>query len=164
MRSPQNGNFLPTLLSHYITDKYIHIHYMHLRYAALCFNICVHCEIHLKKWLTQLWSWESLESVRLLQAENPGRIWCCRLEAEFIIPGKPQPLLTSLLTDWMRPTQTIQVTHSLLIGHSYKPSRQPLLLLLLLLSCFSCVQLCAWDFPGKSTGVGCHLLRRQPLD
>ena len=44
------------------------------------------------------------------------------------------------------------------------------LLLLLLLSCFSCVWLCAtpwrqpirlhrpWDFPGKNTGVGCHFL------
>ena len=43
------------------------------------------------------------------------------------------------------------------------------LLLLLLLSCFSCVRLCAthrrqptrlphpWDSPGKNTGVGCHL-------
>ena len=43
-------------------------------------------------------------------------------------------------------------------------------LLLLLLSCFSCVQLCAthrrqpnrlplpWDSPGKNTGVGCHFL------
>ena len=43
-------------------------------------------------------------------------------------------------------------------------------LLLLLLSHFSCVQLCAtpetaahqaprpWDSPGKSTGVGCHFL------
>ena len=42
--------------------------------------------------------------------------------------------------------------------------------LLLLLSCFSCVRLCAtpwlqptrllrpWDFPDKSTGVGCHCL------
>src|SRR5574340_403025 len=50
-----------------------------------------------------------------------------------------------------------------------------LLLLLLLLSCFSCVRLCVtlemaayqaplglsrlpWDYPGKSTGVGCHFL------
>jgi len=45
-----------------------------------------------------------------------------------------------------------------------------LLLLLLLLSCFSCVWLCAthrrqptrlphpWDSPGKNTGVGCHFL------
>ena len=45
-----------------------------------------------------------------------------------------------------------------------------LLPLLLLLSRFSCVQLCAtpetaahqaprpWDSPGKNTGVGCHLL------
>ena len=45
-----------------------------------------------------------------------------------------------------------------------------LLLLLLLLSRFSCVRLLAthglqptrvlrpWDFPGKSTGVGCHCL------
>ena len=44
------------------------------------------------------------------------------------------------------------------------------LLLLLLLSRFSCVRLCAthrwqptrlpcpWDSPGKSTGVGCHFL------
>ena len=43
-------------------------------------------------------------------------------------------------------------------------------LLLLLLSCFSCVRLCAthrrqptrlprpWDSPGKNTGVGCHFL------
>ena len=43
-----------------------------------------------------------------------------------------------------------------------------LLLLLLLLSCFSCVQLCVtprwqptrlprpWNSPGKNTGVGCH--------
>ena len=43
-------------------------------------------------------------------------------------------------------------------------------LLLLLLSRFSCVQLCAtpetaalqaprpWDSPGKNTGVGCHFL------
>ena len=37
--------------------------------------------------------------------------------------------------------------------------------LLLLLSCFSCVQLCnptrlscPWDSPGKNTGVGCHFL------
>ena len=42
--------------------------------------------------------------------------------------------------------------------------------LLLLLSCFSCVRLCAtpetaahqaprpWDSPGKNTGVGCHFL------
>ena len=41
---------------------------------------------------------------------------------------------------------------------------------LMLLSCFSCVLLCAtpqtaatrllclWDFPGKNTGVGCHFL------
>ena len=41
---------------------------------------------------------------------------------------------------------------------------------LLLLSCFSCVQLCAthrwqptmlcqpWDSPGKNTGMGCHFL------
>lgn len=42
---PQNGNFLPTLISHYIIDKYIHVHYMHLRYAALCFDIWVHCEM-----------------------------------------------------------------------------------------------------------------------
>ena len=46
----------------------------------------------------------------------------------------------------------------------------PLLLLLLLLSCFRCVQLFAtpwtaatrlprpWDSPGKNTGVGCHFL------
>ena len=46
----------------------------------------------------------------------------------------------------------------------------PLLLLLLLLSCFSCVRLCAtpqmatyrpprpWDSPGKNTGVDCHFL------
>ena len=46
----------------------------------------------------------------------------------------------------------------------------PLLRLLLLLSCFSCVRLCAthrwqptrlprpWDSPGKNTGVGCHFL------
>ena len=45
-----------------------------------------------------------------------------------------------------------------------------LLLLLLLLSRFSCVRLCAtpetaahqvshpWDSPGKNTGVGCHFL------
>ena len=45
-----------------------------------------------------------------------------------------------------------------------------LLLLLLLLSCFSRVRLCAthrwqptslsrpWDSPGKNTGVGCHFL------
>ena len=45
-----------------------------------------------------------------------------------------------------------------------------MLLLLLLLSRFSCVQsvrphrrqpirlLCAWDCPGKNTGVGCHFL------
>ena len=40
-----------------------------------------------------------------------------------------------------------------------------MLLLLLLLSRFSCVQLCAthqlprpWDSPGKNTGVGCHFL------
>ena len=44
------------------------------------------------------------------------------------------------------------------------------MLLLLLLSCFSCVRLCAtpqtaahqaphsWDSPGKNTGVGCHFL------
>ena len=44
------------------------------------------------------------------------------------------------------------------------------LLLLQLLSCFSCVRLCAthrqqptrllcpWDSPGKNTGVGCHFL------
>ena len=43
-------------------------------------------------------------------------------------------------------------------------------MLLLLLSCFSCVRLCAtprrqptrlphpWDSPGKNTGVGCHFL------
>ena len=43
-------------------------------------------------------------------------------------------------------------------------------LLLLLLSCFSCVRLCGahrrqptrllcpWDSPGKNTGVGCHFL------
>ena len=42
--------------------------------------------------------------------------------------------------------------------------------MLLLLSCFSCVRLCAtleraahqlphpWDSPGKNTGVGCHFL------
>ena len=42
--------------------------------------------------------------------------------------------------------------------------------IMLLLSCFSCVQLCAtpwrqpirlrrpWDSPGKNTGVGCHFL------
>ena len=42
--------------------------------------------------------------------------------------------------------------------------------MLLLLSCFRCVQLCAphrqkptrlpcpWDSPGKNTGVGCHFL------
>ena len=45
---------------------------------------------------------------------------------------------------------------------------QSLLLLLLLLSRFSCVRLCAtpqtawphhpWDSPGKNTGVGCHFL------
>ena len=47
---------------------------------------------------------------------------------------------------------------------------QTLLLLLLLLSCFSRVRLCAtpqmaahqasrpWDSPGKNTGVGCHSL------
>ena len=46
----------------------------------------------------------------------------------------------------------------------------PFSLLLLLLSCFSCVRLCAtpemaghqaphpWDSPGKNTGVGCHFL------
>ena len=45
-----------------------------------------------------------------------------------------------------------------------------MLLLLLLLSCFSLVQLCAthrwqltrlhrpWDSPGKNTGVSCHVL------
>ena len=40
-----------------------------------------------------------------------------------------------------------------------------MLLLLLLLSCFSRVRLCAahqasrpWDSPGKNTGVGCHFL------
>ena len=45
-----------------------------------------------------------------------------------------------------------------------------MLLLLLPLTCFSCVRLCAtpdtaahklicpWDPPGKSTGVGCHFL------
>ena len=43
-------------------------------------------------------------------------------------------------------------------------------MLLLLLSCFSCIRLCAtpqvaahqapcpWDSPGKKTGVGCHFL------
>ena len=48
---------------------------------------------------------------------------------------------------------------------SLKPEK-----LLLLLSCFSCVRLCAtpqtaahqapcpWDSPGKNTGVGCHFL------
>ena len=49
--------------------------------------------------------------------------------------------------------------------------RGPLLLLLLLLSRFSCVQLCdpidgrqptkllhPWDSPGTDTGVGCHFL------
>ena len=52
------------------------------------------------------------------------------------------------------------------------PNRSPFLLLAqLLLSCFSCVRLCAtpetaahqappppWDSPGKNTGVGCHFL------
>ena len=39
-----------------------------------------------------------------------------------------------------------------------------MLLLLLLLSCFSRVRLCAtrlprpWDSPGKNTGMGCHFL------
>ena len=48
--------------------------------------------------------------------------------------------------------------------------KQSDMLLLLLLSCFSCVRLCAtpwtvahqaphpWDSPGKNTGVGCHFL------
>ena len=50
-------------------------------------------------------------------------------------------------------------------------NKNSMLLLLLLLSCFSRVQLCAtpqmakptrlrrpWDSPGKNTGVGCHFL------
>ena len=44
-------------------------------------------------------------------------------------------------------------------------------ILLLLLSCFSHVRphglptrlLCPWDFPGKSTGVGCHCLLRNNI-
>ena len=53
---------------------------------------------------------------------------------------------------------------------SQKETHQYSMLLLLLLSRFSCVRLCAthrqkptrfpcpWDSPGKNTGVGCHFL------
>ena len=58
-----------------------------------------------------------------------------------------------------------EIKRHLLLGRKVKTN-----LLLLLLSRFSCVQLCAtpemathqaprpWDSPGKSTGVGCHFL------
>ena len=59
----------------------------------------------------------------------------------------------------------------MILGSKQKTqARVPENLLLLLLSQFSCVQLCAtlrwqstrlpcsWDSPGKNTGVGCHFL------
>ena len=62
------------------------------------------------------------------------------------------------------------VLHGYLLSHTFSCAfsiRSLLLLLLLLLSRFSRVQLCAtpemaahhpWDSPGKNTGVGCHFL------
>ena len=67
----------------------------------------------------------------------------------------------SVLMRWMKLESIIQSEVSQKGKHQYS-------MLLLLLSCFSHVRLCAtpettrlprpWDSPGKNTGVGCHFL------
>ena len=94
-----------------------------------------------------------------------------------ISPSKEIPGLISFRMNWLDLLAVQGTLKSLLQHHSSKASilrhsaffiiqlSHPYMLLLLLLSRFSHVRLCVtpwllrpWDFPGKSTGVGCHFL------
>ena len=80
-----------------------------------------------------------------------------------LLPGR---LFFKVLKSWKWQFSVFQ--GSLLVSLAQSPRHQ--LLVLLLLSCFHCVRLCAtssmaahqapcpWDSPGKNTGVGCHFL------
>ena len=80
--------------------------------------------------------------------------------------GKIMSLLFNMLSRLV--ITSLPRSERLLISWLQSPSA--VILLLLLLSCFSCVRLYAthrgqptrlprpWDSPGKNTGVGCHFL------
>ena len=104
---------------------------------------------------------------------HPARLMHSTYAAHVLIHGTtsitgllPGRLFFKVLKSWKWQFSVFQ--GSLLVSLAQSPRHQ--LLVLLLLSCFHCVRLCAtssmaahqapcpWDSPGKNTGVGCHFL------